>query len=394
MSKKVYISSVLIGVVSVLLGYGVYLLTGRGSLWGITGGESKLGGHLYNLLGLPVEQTLYYQQFKLIHPLNDPAQTIVLAILVGGAIPFLLSGNFRLRHLPNKWLALQAVIGGFLLGYGSRLALGCNIGHFFSGWTAAGINAVTFTAALLVGTFAGLKVTERFFVYKTLPRRWSFLPPQKLQRFAGLALATLSLTAVPFLPPLVALFWVAGVAFGILGGFSGICFGTCYRDLVSRTYASGVMVRAVGLALLTFSTGVWVLQQLGIPYNFALVLPSISQLQIALGGLIFGLGISLAGSCVFSTEWRAGGGSIYSMIVLASTIFLGMPALALHYDWWLASIPMVLPSFSLYTVNPSLAYLVPLTFSTALIAYSFVVDPTARQTIIQKLPLIVRPKFP
>jgi uncharacterized membrane protein YedE/YeeE len=391
MSSRIYISAFLIGVVSVLLGYGVYTLTGRGSLWGITGGESKLGGHLYRLLGLPVEQTVYYQQFKLIHPLNDPPQAIVLAILVGGAIPALLSGRFLLRHLPNRWLALQAVLGGFLLGYGSRLALGCNIGHFFSGWTAAGINAITFTAALLVGVFAGHKVTERFFVYKALPRKWSFLPPQRLQRFAGLGLATLSLMAIPFLPPLVALFWAAGVAFGILGGVSGICFGTCYRDLISRTYASGVMVRAVGLALLTFSTGVWVLQSLGIPFNFALVVPSISQLQIVLGGIIFGLGIALAGSCIFSTEWRAGGGSIYSMIVLASTIFLGMPALALHYDWWLASIPMVLPSFSLYSVNPTLAYLLPLTFASALIAYGFLVDASARQTIT-KLPLILRAK--
>jgi len=392
MSKKLYAASVLIGAVSTLLGYGVYALTGKGNLWGITGGESKLGGHLYRLLGLPVEQTTYYKQFKLVNPFNDPAQAIVLAILVGGAIPALLSGRFLMRHLPNRWLALQAVLGGFLLGYGSRLALGCNIGNFLSAWTAAGINAITFTSALLVGVFAGLKVTEGFFVYRALPRKWTFLPPQKIQRAVGLTLAIISLIAIPLLAPIVALFWAAGVAFGILGGVSGICFGTCYRDLVSRTYASGVMVRAVGLVLLTFATGVMLLQQLGIPFNFNNVIPPISQLQIALGGFIFGVGISLAGSCIFSTEWRAGGGSVYSMIVFASTIFLGMPTLALHYEWWLATIPMVLPSFSLYSLSPSLAYILPLTFATALIVYSFLVDATARQALTQKLPLILRVK--
>ncbi|MCX8201465.1 MAG: YeeE/YedE thiosulfate transporter family protein, partial [Candidatus Caldarchaeum sp.] len=151
MSKRVYVSAILIGLVSVGLAYGVYLITGRGSLWGITGGESKIGGHLYNLLGLPVTTLSYYQQFKLLPVFQDQTQTIVVAIFVGGAIPALLAGRFLIRHLPNRWMLLQAVVGGFLLGYGSRLALGCNIGHFLSGWTAAGINAVTFTVALIAG---------------------------------------------------------------------------------------------------------------------------------------------------------------------------------------------------------------------------------------------------
>jgi hypothetical protein len=51
----------------------------------------------------------------------------------------------------------------------------------------------------------------------------------------------------------------------------------------------------------------------------------------------------------------------------------------------------VLPSFSLYAINPSLAYLLPLTFASALIAYGFLVDASARQTIT-KLPLILRAK--
>ena len=153
-----------------------------------------------------------------------------------------------------------------------------------------------------------------------------------------------------------------------------------------------LMVRAVGLVLLTFATGIWLLQLLGVPFNFNNVIPPVSQIQIALGGLIFGVGISLAGSCIFSTEWRAGGGSIYSIIVFASTILLGMPVLALHYDWWLANVPTVLPSFSLYSINPTLSYLLPLTFSAGLIAYGLLVDTTARQAISQKLPTIIRLK--
>lgn len=381
LSKRVYISAVLIGLTSVALGYGVYLTTGRGSLWGITGGESKIGGHLYNLLGLPASSLTYYQQFTLMPVFQDPTQTIVVAILVGGAIPALLSGRFLIRHLPNKWMLVQAILGGFLLGYGARLALGCNIGHFLSGWTAAGINAMTFTASLIVGVFLGLKLTEKFFMFRARPNKFSYLPPANVQRALGVSLLGLAIVFTYFLTPLVALFWAAGIVFGILGTFSGICFGTCYRDLVNRQLASGVMVKAVGILLLTFSTGIFILQRLGIPFNFAGVVPAISQLQIALGGVIFGIGISLAGSCIFSTEWRAGSGSIYSVIVLLSTIFLGMPALALHYDFWLSLFPPLFPSFSLYSLNPTAAYVMPLLFSIALILYGTAIDTGIRKTL-------------
>ncbi len=394
MTRKIYLSAFLIGLVSVALGYGVYLVTGKGALWGITTGESKIGGHLYNLLGLPVEQTRYYKEFKLLPVFSDPTQTIVIAILVGGAIPALLTGRYLIRHIPNRWMAAQAVAGGFLLGYGSRLALGCNIGNFLSAWTAAGINAITFTAALLIGTFVGFKVTEKIFIRHAAPLKFSYLPPKNLQIAAGVALVILAVVLSFLLKPLVGLFWAAGLAFGALGTVSGICFATCYRDLVARSYATGIMTRAIGLMILTFSTGVFLLQLFGIPFRFAT--PQISQLQIALGGFIFGAGIALAGSCIFSSEWRAGMGSIYSTIVLISTIFLGMPVLAIHYEWWLTVIPPFLPSFSLYSLNPTAAYLLPLTFSTALIVYGILVDFDARQTfarLIAAKPIAIKPKI-
>lgn len=93
--------------------------------------------------------------------------------------------------------------------------------------------------------------------------------------------------------------------------------------------------RAIGLAILTYGLGIFILQLLGIPFKFGT--PPIGQLQVALGGAIFGLGIGISGTCIFSSEWRAGGGSIYSMIVLTSTILLGMPTLAFHYGWWLTN---------------------------------------------------------
>jgi uncharacterized membrane protein YedE/YeeE len=375
----------------VLLSYGVYLTSGQGSIWGITTGESKLGGFFWRTFTAEIEKLSYYQQFKLAPLAADPPQAIVIAIIIGGASAALLSRSFAIKHLPGKWMLLQAVAGGFLLGYGARLALGCNIGNFFSAWSAGGIHAITFTATLLIGVFFGFKATERVLMGRARPYRFSYTLKPTTQLVLGLLLASTSLVITPFFSPTAAVWWLAGLAFGALGWLSGLCFGTCYRDIVAPRYASGIMVRAVGLAILTYATGIFILQLVGIPFKFGV--PQIGQIQIALGGLIFGVGIGISGTCVFSSEWRAGGGSIYSLIVLLSTIILGMPALALNYDWWLSVIPQDPKPFTTYSLGPLAGFATPLIFSIIMIAYGIYVDASARNTLISTLTgkLITKP---
>lgn len=66
-------------------------------------------------------------------------------------------------------------------------------------------------------------------------------------------------------------------------------------------YSSGINETAVGLAILVFSTGIFLLQQLGGIF-FRLTPPQIGAVQILLGGFIFGLGIGVAGAWVYSSE--------------------------------------------------------------------------------------------
>lgn len=379
MSKSVYISSVLIGAVSVVLGYSVFAVSGRGPIWGITTGESKLGGLFWRSLGLPVDQLPYYQQFKLLNPIEDYTQAIVFSILIGGFSAALLTRSFAIKHIPDRWMLVQAIIGGSLLGYGARLALGCNIGNFLSGWAIGGLHAAIFTAALLPGTYLGLKTTEKVFLTKAAPKKVTIDVPLNAQRWLGIAAVAAALAVTPLLKPMVAVWWVAGIVFGVLGWVSSICFASCYRDMISPRYASGVMVKAVGLAVLTYSTGVFLLQLSGTPFN--LTPPQIGVLQILLGGLVFGIGIGIAGSCIFSSEWRAGGGSVYSMVVLLSTVLIGMPALSLNYDWWLSVLPQEPKPFTLYNYGPYVGYLAPLTFSLATILYGIYADSSSRDAL-------------
>jgi len=276
-------------------------------------------------------------------------------------------------------MLLQAVAGGFLLGYGARLALGCNIGNFFSAWSAGGIHAITFTASLLIGVFFGFKTTEKVLIARARPYKFSYTPKPTTQLILGLLLVSTSLVIASFFSLTTVVWWLAGLSFGALGWLSGLCFATCYRDIVAPRYASGIMVRAIGLAILTYATGIFILQLVGIPFRFGV--PQIGQIQIALGGLIFGAGIGISGTCVFSSEWRAGGGSIYSLIVLLSTIILGMPVLAFNYDWWLSVIPQDPKPFSMYSFGPLAGFATPLIFSLIMITYGIYVDTSTRRTI-------------
>ena len=75
-----------------------------------------------------------YQEYALNHPvLEDNVSAMNIGIVLGALTAAGLAGRFSpVAHLPWRSLA-AAVIGGLIMGYGARIAFGCNIGAFFSG---------------------------------------------------------------------------------------------------------------------------------------------------------------------------------------------------------------------------------------------------------------------
>jgi uncharacterized membrane protein YedE/YeeE len=299
-----YIYSLLLGVLSALLLYTSYYLVGRGTYWGITTGESKIGGHVWALLIDPsIKDTLYYKQFKLETIAADPSQMIVIGILLGGMIGALALGEFGLKHFPNIWMMIQAIVGGFLLGYGARLALGCNIGNYLSAWASAGLNAITFTAGMMPGIWLGTIFIERVFLFRARPLNISVKMPISLQRIV-LACVTALSTALFVLSQgtLTKLWFAFGLAFGAMGYLSRICWATGLREVTNPVYGGGRMITATSMALLVYAL-------LALPLitydpkalSFSLA-KGAGQVQIFLGGLIFGVGMGVAGACIFSSE--------------------------------------------------------------------------------------------
>ena len=85
-----------------------------------------------------------------------------IGIVLGALLAAGLAGRFRPSwRVPLGSLA-AAVIGGLLLGYGARLAYGCNIGAFFSGVASGSLHGWLWIAAGLAGNFLGMRLRPFF----------------------------------------------------------------------------------------------------------------------------------------------------------------------------------------------------------------------------------------
>jgi len=85
-----------------------------------------------------------------------------LGIVLGALLSALLASQFRLKKIKSWQQALMALLGGLLMGYGSSIASGCNIGAFFSGIGSMSLSGWVFGLFLFIGAFIGGKLLIRF----------------------------------------------------------------------------------------------------------------------------------------------------------------------------------------------------------------------------------------
>ncbi len=65
------------------------------------------------------------------------------------------------RRIPLR-LAIGAVVGGILMGYGARIAFGCNIGAYFGGIASFSLHGWLWGVTAIVGTVGGLALRPLF----------------------------------------------------------------------------------------------------------------------------------------------------------------------------------------------------------------------------------------
>ena len=89
---------------------------------------------------------------------------LIIGILIGASISVLLSGSFELKWVPDLWVLtfghtpiirlIVALVGGILMGIGSRWAGGCTSGHGISGTLQLAVSSWLSVIMFFVGGIA------------------------------------------------------------------------------------------------------------------------------------------------------------------------------------------------------------------------------------------------
>ena len=94
--------------------------------------------------------------------LGDATSLTNFGIIIGALIASALAGAFSLHRRVPARLALGAIVGGVLMGYGARLAYGCNIGAYFSGIASSSLHGWLWFVAALGGNILGTRLRPFF----------------------------------------------------------------------------------------------------------------------------------------------------------------------------------------------------------------------------------------
>ncbi|MHC5306641.1 YeeE/YedE family protein [Bartonella sp. LJL80] len=154
------------GVALALLNFATLVISGKP--WSIAGAFPIWGAKISGLVGYDVSGWTFWQ-----NPANaknlvssvfaNVTSVMDFGIIAGAMLAAALAGRFAptLRMPLGSFFA--AIIGGLLLGYGARIAFGCNIGAYFSGIASGSLHGWLWVIAAFVGNSVGVALRPIFF---------------------------------------------------------------------------------------------------------------------------------------------------------------------------------------------------------------------------------------
>ncbi|WP_116745070.1 YeeE/YedE family protein [Janthinobacterium sp. 78] len=149
----------------VVLNFATLALSGKP--WGVTSAFALWGAKAASVVGIDTASWAYWSTTAnaaaLAAPLTqDKTSVMDIGIVLGAMLAAALAGRYApVWRIPRRSV-IAAVVGGLLLGYGARLAYGCNIGAYFSGIISGSLHGWLWLVCAFVGNVVGTRLRPWF----------------------------------------------------------------------------------------------------------------------------------------------------------------------------------------------------------------------------------------
>lgn len=153
------------GAVALAIGnFTILYLAGRP--WGVTSALALWGSKVLLIAGVDVAAWPYWQGARAASLQQsiflDVTTVMDFGIMAGALFAAALAGKFHPEWRTSLRSLLGAAVGGLLLGYGARLAYGCNIGAYFSGIASGSLHGWCWVVAAFIGSIIGTRLRPLF----------------------------------------------------------------------------------------------------------------------------------------------------------------------------------------------------------------------------------------
>jgi len=151
------------------LNFATLLLAGHP--WTITFAFGLWGTKFWAAIGGDISQWTFWQAGYAAKALNssvlaDTTTLMDFGIVLGAMLAAALAGKFAPDSKINMADLITAIVGGLLMGYGARLAFGCNIGGLLAGISSGSLHGWLWLLAGFIGTIVGVRLRIIFKIDK------------------------------------------------------------------------------------------------------------------------------------------------------------------------------------------------------------------------------------
>ena len=144
------------------------MLNVAGHPWSITFAFGLWGAKIADFIGINVANwdfwNFQYPKGALRNSIfADHTSISNFGIILGALIASSLAGSFNNKSEIKPKIILAAIFGGFFMGFGARLAFGCNIGALFSGIASGSLHGWLWFLFAFLGSYFGVKLRRLFY---------------------------------------------------------------------------------------------------------------------------------------------------------------------------------------------------------------------------------------